>query len=689
MYLNSLRDAPVETLNFLTQRQKFFLQKLGLLTAYDILNYFPVRYDDRSSIESIQSSLLNNKPAAILATVVEHSYIFFNRRRHPKIIIQDEKMRASLVGFNREYLTKSMKIGEKYWIYAQFFYKYNEVQSTNFDFEKYSEGKSPKNFGFILPVYKLTENLYIKELRGIIKKTLSRYIDSLGDEIPDYILKAHNLVSKKTALYDINFPPDAKALKKAKLRLAFEEFLAIELAVMMKKMNVEGVRKSYSYAKRLKLDSFINNLPYRLTGAQTRVIGEITESMNRPIPMHRLLQGDVGSGKTTAALAGMIYAAENGLQAALMVPTEVLALQHYNTIKPYLDSLDITSSLLTGGIDTAQKDMIYNNIREGITQVTVGTQALIQEGLEFRKLSLCVFDEQHRFGVEQRISLSKKGKNPDILVMTATPIPRTLTLTLYGDLDISVIDEMPAGRKKIMTKWISKKEYPELLNLVESELKKGRQAYFVYPLIEESRQVDTENALKMHRVLSKEFSGFNVGLLHGRMNPAEKYRVMEDFRNNRVQILVSTTVIEVGIDVKNATVMAIEGPERFGLSQLHQLRGRVGRGIYESYCILITSGSETDETKARMTAMVSHSDGFMIAEEDLKQRGPGEILGIRQSGIPELKIADYIRNEKLLLVTKEDAWNILKSDPPLCLNVNKQLREGIIDFLPKDYLYSG
>jgi ATP-dependent DNA helicase RecG len=689
MYLNGLKKMPIAKLNFLTQRQKFLLHKLGLESAFDILNNFPTRYDDRSSLESIQSSLLKNKPVAILATVVEHSYIFFNRRRHPKIIIQDNVMRASLIGFNREYLRNSMKIGEKYWIYAQFFYKYNEVQTTNFDFEKYIEGEKPKNFGFILPVYKLTENLYIKELRGIIKKTMASYIDTIDDEIPDYILKAHNLITKKQAIQDIHFPADEKTLKKAKLRLAYEEFFSIELAVIMKKINIKGLSKPHSYSKRQKLDSFIASLPYRLTAAQLRVIGEIILNMNAATPMHRLLQGDVGCGKTTVALAGMIYAAENGRQAALMVPTEVLALQHYNAMKHYLDSLKICSALLTGSIEALEKDSIYTGIREGKISIVVGTQALIQELLEFKELTLCVFDEQHRFGVEQRISLSKKGKSPDILVMTATPIPRTLTLTLYGDLDLSVIDEMPAGRRKIITKWISKKEYPGLINLVEEELKKGHQAYFIYPLIEESEKVDTENAIRMHRVLSREFSDYRVGLLHGRMSAAEKYEAMDNFRAKRYQVLVSTTVIEVGIDVKNATVMVIEGSERFGLSQLHQLRGRVGRDIYDSYCILVTSGNETDETKARMTAMVSHSDGFLIAEEDLKLRGPGEILGIRQSGIPELKIADYIRNEKLLLVTKQDATNILKSDPALHSDSNKQLREGIIDFLPSDYLYSG
>ncbi len=689
MYINELKNNPIDNLDFLTKRQISLLKKMDINTAFDIVSNFPFRYDDRSSIETIQASLLKGVPSAILATVVGHEYIFFNRRRHPKIIIQDQTMRASLVGFNRDYLKQSMKIGEKYWINAQFTYKYNEVQSSTFDFEVYRENTPPKNFGFILPVYNLTEDLYLKELRSIVKKTLLKYLDSLTDEIPDYILKAHNLSVKKDSLLNIHFPSNAKELKKAKLRLAYEEFLSIELAVIMKRKNIVSVSKPYSYSKKSKIGLFLKKLPYKLTNSQDKALREIIKDMDNPAPMHRLLQGDVGCGKTTIAIAGLIYAAENGMQGALMVPTEVLAIQHYNTIKPYLDGLGIKTVLLTGSIEGEDKRSIYAGINNGSASVVIGTQALIQDGLEFKNLSMIVFDEQHRFGVLQRISLSKKGNKPDILVMTATPIPRTLTLTLYGDLDLTIIDEMPAGRIRVKTRWITKKDYPELLNLVENELVKGRQAYFIYPLIEESIKIDTENAQKMHRVLSRHFSDYSVGLLHGRMGAMEKYEVMENFRAGRLQILVSTTVIEVGIDVKNATVMAIEGPERFGLSQLHQLRGRVGRDKYESYCVLVTSGSESEDTKARMNAMVNHSDGFRIAEEDLKLRGPGEILGVRQSGIPELRIADYIRNEKLLVVAREDALNILKSDPNLSSEANRQLREGIINFLPSDYLYSG
>jgi len=689
MYINELSQNSIFKLPYLTKRQIFLLQKMNIMSVYDIINYFPFRYEDRSSLSSIQESIINGKPVSIIATVIAHEYIYFNQKRHPKILIQDENIRAYLVGFNREYLRNSLKVGHKYYIYAQFSYKYNEIQTANFDFEEYNPQEKPKHFGFILPIYRLTEKMYIKEFRGIIKKTFENYLEKIDDELPQYVLKAHNLISKREALFKIHFPEDVTSLNKAKLRLAYEEFFSIQLAVSLKKMNIHRYNKKFTYEKRDKLNSFLSLLPYSITEAQKRVIREIIEDMNQPKPMHRLIQGDVGSGKTTVAVAGMICAAENGYQTALMVPTEVLAIQHYENLKPYFEKLGISSVILTGSLTNAEKENLYNDTKEGHISIVIGTHALIQEGLYFRNLSLIVFDEQHRFGVDQRISLSKKAENPDILVMTATPIPRTLTLTVYGDLDLSVIDEMPAGRKKIVTQWITKKKYSGLMELVEEELQKGRQAYFIYPLIEESEKIDTENAIKMHKVLQKHFSQYRVGLLHGRMSALEKQTVMDSFRKNEIQILVSTSVIEVGIDVKNATVMVIEGAERFGLSQLHQLRGRVGRGEYQSYCLLVTSGSESEDTEARMNAMISFNDGFKIAEEDLKLRGPGEILGVKQSGLPELKIADYIRNEKLLSIARQDAQNILKSDPDLSKEINQSLKKGIIDFIPSDYLYSG
>ncbi len=689
MYLNEFKDIPLVKSLSITKRQSFLLTRLNIISLYDLINYFPFRYEDRSQLSSIQDSVIQNKTVTIIVRIIEHNFIYFNGRRHPKILIQDEQTRAYLIGFNRDYLRTALKIGNKYWVSAQFNYKYNEIQASAFDFEEFKDGEMPKNFGKILPVYQLTENLYIKEIRNIMNKGLNIIIEKIDDELPSYILQSHKLISKKEALKNIHFPADKAVLNKSKIRLAFEEFLAIQIAVTMKKQNIKSRHKQFHYDKKDKLNTFIARLPYKLTKAQIRVIDEIVNDMNSSKAMHRLLQGDVGCGKTIVAFASMIYAADNGYQSALMVPTEVLAIQHFNIINSVANEVGLKAALLTGSMSGPEKDKVCKDLSSGTINLIVGTHALLQETVLFQNLKLIVFDEQHKFGVEQRINLSKKGDNPDILVMTATPIPRTLTLTIYGDLDVSIIDELPSERRKIITKWIIKNEYASMIKFVSGELSKGRQAYFVYPLIEESEIIEAENAIKMAGLLKKYFPSYKIGLLHGRMVPSEKYGVMEDFRNQIIDILVSTTVIEVGIDIKNASVMVIEGAERFGLSQLHQLRGRVGRGIYQSYCVLVTGKDTSDETRFRMQTMVQNSDGFKIAEEDLKLRGPGEILGIRQSGLPELKIADYMRDEKLLIVAKNDASNILKDDPGLNKNINKPLKNGIINFLPSDYLYSG
>jgi len=407
------------------------------------------------------------------------------------------------------------------------------------------------------------------------------------------------------------------------------------------------------------------------------------------MPMHRLIQGDVGCGKTTVAVAALIYAAENDIQSALMVPTEVLAIQHYKNLNPIFENLQIKSNLLTSSTSKEEKETILKNLENGEIKIIIGTQALIQENVNFKNLGLIVIDEQHKFGVQQRIQLSKKGKNPDILVMTATPIPRTLSLTLYGDLDISIINELPSNRRPILTQWIDHSRYKSMLKFVENELKKGKQAYFIYPLIEESEKIDAKNAEKMYYNIKNYYKNYKVGLLHGKLNNNEKYEVMNAFRNNEIDILVSTSVIEVGIDVKNATVIVIECADRFGISQLHQLRGRVGRGEDQSYCVLVTNKNISEETKSRMEALVKYQDGFILSEEDLKLRGPGEILGVKQSGLPELKIADFLRDEMLLIKTKEDIFEILQKDPELKLFENQCIKNGIINYIPIDFLYSG
>ncbi len=688
MYFNELKNISLKETNLFTLRQLALLEKLGLKTVYDVIDYFPYRYEDRSTVESIESSILHKKPVCTIVKVVEHQGIFFKNKKHPKIIVEDSKMRASLVGFNRDFLFKTMKVGKKYWIYAEFQLKFDEIQTSTFDFEEYIENVPPKNFGKIFPIYSITEGITVKEIRTLVEKVINKYIDSIDDELPTYMINGHKLITKKMALKWIHFPEDITKMKKARWRIGFEELFAIQLVVMLKRKNLSLNTKNFNYDKNELTQKFIQSLPFNLTKAQEESLREIIKDMKDKKPMHRLLQGDVGSGKTIIAFLAMIFAAENGYQSALLVPTEVLAFQHYNNFKSLAKNLDIKIGVLTKSSE--DKEDIISGLKNGEIKIVIGTHALLQDDIEFKNLSLIVFDEQHRFGVEQRVIMAKKGNNPDILVMTATPIPRTLALTIYGDLDISIINEMPAGRKPVITKWFKKEtDYEKLIKFISQELRKGRQAYFVYPLIEESEKLNTEDAIKNYKILEKIFSEFKVGLLHGRMSSEEKMMVMEEFKLNKINILVSTTVIEVGIDVKNATIMVIEGAERFGLSQLHQLRGRVGRGDEQSYCALVTNCEETEEIRRRMEVICNYNDGFKIAEEDLKMRGPGEILGIKQSGMPELKIADFLQDERLLKVAREDALKIIEYDPELSLEKHRCLKEGILKYLPIDYLYSG
>jgi ATP-dependent DNA helicase RecG len=692
MYAGELRDKPVAGQKFVTERQAGFLGKLGIATLYDALMYFPFRYEDRSRVETIADSLAGDRAVTVIARVTAHQSIYFNNRKHPKIVIEDGVSRALLVGFNRPYLEKSLVIGKTYWVNAHFVYKFNEVQTASFDFEEFHEGEIPKSFGQVLPVYRVTEAFTVKEMRAVMKKILDAVLPKLDDELPGYVRAAQHLEDKRDAMRAIHFPPDEEALAKAKRRLAYEEFLAIQLAVGMKRRNRLETPKHASYPASAKVAQFLSGLPFRPTKAQLRSMDEIFVDMESLRAMHRLLQGDVGSGKTTVALAAMVRAAENGFQAALMAPTEVLAAQHYRTFSPFAERLRIPFALLTGSTPKPERMNILEGLADGSIQAIVGTHALLTDDVAFLKLGLCVFDEQHKFGVEQRIALSKKGDNPDILVMTATPIPRTLTLTLYGDLDVSIIDELPAGRIPVVTKWTTREKYPAVLDFVERQAGIGRQIYFIAPLVEEGK-TDAENAVKLHAKLTRRFQSLRVGLIHGRMTPAQKDEAMESFRKGETHVLVSTTVIEVGVDVRNASMMVIEDADRFGLSQLHQLRGRVGRGEHKSWCVLVTdddgSGDPDSGMKSRMEALVRTSDGFEIAEEDLRQRGPGEILGVRQSGLPELKVADAMRDEKLLLETRRAAAEILRDDRTLSKEENRPLFDGVIRFLPKDYLHSG
>ena len=518
------------------------------------------------------------------------------------------------------------------------------------------------NLARIVPIYPLSENLNIKTLRKAIFNTIQLFKNEIETVLPDYIIEKYNLLPKKEAVEQMHFPNDNESLQRARFSLVFEELFLIQLRLAL--LREENNRTISSIPLEIKRDGlvmrFINGLPFELTGAQKRAVNEILNDLNSTKPMQRLLQGDVGSGKTVVATIMLLAAIENGYQAAIMAPTEILAQQHYNNMVKWLTPLGIRIELFLGSIGKKQRTISETNLRNGQVDIAVGTHALIQDNIEFANLGAVVIDEQHRFGVKQRLALRKKSQNPQILTMTATPIPRTLAITMNGDLDLTIIDELPKGRKPIITKLVNSRK--QITELIRHEVDAGRQVYIVYPLIEESETLSAKAAtIEKERWEKEVFPDYKIGLLHGKLKNDEKDDVMNKFKNKEYDILVSTTVVEVGVDVPNATVIVIENAERFGLSQLHQLRGRVGRSDLQSYCLL-SSSTKSQETRARLNIMTQTNDGFVIAEQDLQIRGPGEFLGTRQSGLPDMIIADIVHDAKILELARSEAINFVKNN---------------------------
>lgn len=552
-----------------------------------------------------------------------------------------------------------------------------EVEVLGFDEDK-SNGTS-LHVGRIVPVYPLVEGLNLKWLRKSIYNAIEIYKDKIEEPLNEQIIKKYNLLNLSMALKEFHFPTDKYLLEKARYRLVFSEFLNLQLCLLYRRKQYELLEEPPSPLKGEGelIKRFLEQLPFKLTKAQTKVFNEIKNDLEKTEPMNRLLQGDVGSGKTVVALMALLIAVQNGYQGAIMAPTEILAEQHYNKFIEWVLPLGLKVELLLGSQGIKSRKESLTNIKSGYANIIVGTHALIQEDVEFNKLGLIVIDEQHRFGVKQRNLLRSKGQNPKVLTMTATPIPRTLALALHGDLDVSVIDELPPGRKPVDT-FIKKgkKGREEVWKLVRSEVSKGRQVYVVYPLIEESEKLSASAAITGAETLKSIFPEFRIGLLHGQLKPQEKDKIMTSFINKEIDILVCTTVIEVGVDVKNATVMIIENSERFGLAQLHQLRGRVGRGAEKSYCILL-SDHPSDISEQRLNVMCSTNDGFIIAEQDLRLRGPGEFLGTKQSGLPDLLIADIIKDTQILNIARNAAIEIINDDPLLVKPYNELLKKEL------------
>ncbi len=591
-----------------------------------------------------------------------------------KLYVRDESGGCEIVWYNQGYLKNNFKPNERYKFYGKVKAGYGkyEMQSPVFEPEN-----SNKNTGKIIPIYPLTYSLTQNTLRKIMENALNEVNGKLEETLPNYIINKYHFYDINTAIKQIHFPDNFEKFKLARNRLVFEELLSMQLALLSLKNKYEVKKKGISFSKDAKMSDVINNLPFKLTKAQLRVLEEIDNDMESDKPMNRLLQGDVGSGKTVIALTAAYKAVKSGYQATIMAPTAILATQHLESFNEILKDTGIRCELLISGITKKKKEDILQRLANGEIDILIGTHAILEENVVFKNLGLVVTDEQHRFGVRQRSIIAQKGENPDVLVMTATPIPRTLALILYGDLDISIIDELPPNRKKIETYAVKKGMEVRVNNFIAKNIQEGRQCYIVCPLVEENEEINAVSVMELVEHYQKNvFPNFRVTYLHGKMRPKEKDAIMEEFKNGNIDILISTTVIEVGVNVPNANIMLIENAERFGLAQLHQLRGRVGRGEFQSYCILKYEGN-SKIIQERMKVISSTNDGFVISEKDLELRGSGEFFGTRQHGIPEFKIANLFEDIETLKMVQAIAMEIINKDPLLEKEENKVLQKMI------------
>ena len=653
------------------------LEAKGLATVEDLIGYVPFRYEDRSNMKTI-AQLAPGEMATVIAEVRSTKMSGFKRRNLGLFEARfSDASRAILVGkwFHGGYLANVLAEGMKVALFAKVEYDTysGELTMLHPEFEILTgdddEGEAALHVGRVVPIYEAAQKLTTRMLRVLIHRILGE-LPPVEDFLPEFLRQRLKMPDRWTAIRQTHFPPadsDIRLLNSfrspAHFRLIFEEFFWLECGVALKRnkaRTLPGIAFEIDDRVRERVKSM---LPFKPTAAQKRVIAEIAADMKEPRPMNRLLQGDVGSGKTIVAAEAAVIAIENGYQVAVLAPTEILATQHAFYFKQILSKLNYVTVLLTGSATGREKGQIKKLIAEGLVQVTVGTHALLEQDVEFKRLGLAVVDEQHRFGVLQRLGLVQKGVHPDVLVMTATPIPRTLSMTLYGDLDVSVIDELPPGRKPIVTKHATADRVEQVYSFIKRQVDEGRQAYVVYPVIEESETQAMKAAEKMHDHLSREvFPDLSVGLMHGRLGADEKESAMQRFKAGEIKILVSTTVIEVGVDVPNASVMVIEQAERFGLAQLHQLRGRVGRGAAQSYCILVTE-KMNDAARERIRTLVESTDGFHISEMDLRLRGPGEFFGTKQSGLPSLRVANLLRDSEILEIARREAVDFIARPP--------------------------
>lgn len=652
----------VEFVKGVGSRYAQLLKKINIETVEDLLTYFPRSYQDRRNLTKIKHVTPGDEitiKGKVIKTSQEKPRPGLNILR---VTFSDDTDVINGVWFNQPYLKKQFKKGKVYILSGELnkdSLRFNKKEINNPVFEEIESGNTIHT-GRVVPIYPLTKGIYQKKLRQIIYNALTDYAHHLPDILPQSIRDKYKFNNKERSVWGLHFPDNRKHYFHSRNRLAFEELFILQLIVLNRKKGVIDKKGIIHQEPDNVIDNFLNRLSFSLTEAQQKVWQEIKTDMEKPIPMQRLLQGDVGAGKTIIATLALIETMSNGYQGVMMAPTEILAEQHYLKLNKMLSKLGYNVEILVGNLKTSLRDKIRKDIVENKVDLIIGTHSLFQEEINYHKIGLVVIDEQHRFGVEQRYRLKNKGENPDLLVMTATPIPRTLALTVYGDLDLSIIDELPPGRSPVITTWRKENARSRIYKFVKEKIKKGRQAYIVCPLIEPSEEVKAVSAQEMFENLTENiFNKYNVGLLHSKVTADEKKKIMEKFRDGELQLLVSTTVVEVGVDVPNATIMIIENAERFGLAQLHQLRGRVGRGKYQSYCILIANPGTKDSRK-RLKVMVETTDGFKIAEKDLEIRGPGEFFGTKQSGIPDLKVADILKDQKLINRARYEASQIIE-----------------------------
>lgn len=657
----------------------------GLKAVGDLFEFYPRAYEDQRAARNI-SSLKPDDIVSIKAQVVTVHSVNMGRsnRKMFDVVVRDQSGQIHCKYFRVPY--KGYFERFKPFMNVRVVGKVTEYRGRiEFHHPDIRDIEPNEETGdALIPLYTEIEGLATAKIMKLIREAFHSIEEWPEEKLPAWILSKYQLKSKKEALKEIHFPDPAKAgeyadfKSSAQRRIIFEEFFWLELFLASRKTGFKKQDAPQIKNNGYKLNALLSSLPFEMTSAQKRVFAEIKADLEKPHPMHRMVQGDVGSGKTLVSFMAAIFAAESGYQTCLMAPTEILAEQHYKNAQKVLAPLGVKLALLVGKTKVSERKQLLAALSAGEVDLIVGTHALIEDEVQFLNLGLAIIDEQHRFGVEQRAVLKSKGKSPHFLVMTATPIPRTLAMTVYGDLDVSIIDEMPAGRSPIQTRVAYETKRPQALQFMIEQIQKGRQAYIVYPLVEESEKIDLKDAVSECEKLKAQFPQIKFGLLHGKMKPDEKEQIMEQFRRQEVQVLVSTTVIEVGVDVPNANIMIIEHAERFGLSQLHQLRGRVGRGEFKSFCILIMGYAVSDEGRQRTEMMEKTSDGFKIAEFDLEMRGPGEFMGTKQSGLSGFKLANLVRDMQILQQAREAAFEVLRKDPKLTFLENQGLKEELL-----------